>query len=170
MLPPAKAAASVPDRTATVDTPLYRAEFGSNGGAIKAWELDYRGQKPLAVGPALAFQGIEVGRPGMVTRPVALSITPERLKLTKDAPTGDLTMVGEDGFGLQIAETLVFHADTYVVDQVIKIQNKHTVSQSAEVLLPWTAPLTWPKDQVVLVSLVNDSPMAAWWPASRFRS
>src|SRR5215470_3117829 len=67
MLPPAKAAASVPDRTATVDTPLYRAEFGSNGGAIKAWELDYRGQKPLAVGPALAFQGIEVGRPGMAT-------------------------------------------------------------------------------------------------------
>ena len=147
-LPPAKAAALVPDRTAMVATPLYRAEFGSNGGAIKAWELDYRGQKPLAVGPTLAFQGIEVGRPGMATRPVPLSITPEQLKLTKDAPTGDLTMVGEDGFGLQISETLVFHADTYVVDQLIKIQNKHAVSQSAEVLLPWTAPLTWPKDQI----------------------
>ena len=38
-----------PERTAVVDTPLYRAEVGSNGGEIKAWELRYRGEKPLVV-------------------------------------------------------------------------------------------------------------------------
>src|SRR5262245_20009866 len=54
-VPPAKTAAPVPERTARVETPLYRAEFSSNGGAMKAWELDYRGHKPLAVAPFLGF-------------------------------------------------------------------------------------------------------------------
>src|SRR6266545_3340937 len=47
--PPAAKAPRPPEQTVTVQTPLYRASVGSDGGEIKAWELIYRGQKPLVV-------------------------------------------------------------------------------------------------------------------------
>src|SRR5262245_47047831 len=43
--PAASASAPLPERTAVVDTPLYRAKISSVGGALVAWDLKYRGQK-----------------------------------------------------------------------------------------------------------------------------
>jgi YidC/Oxa1 family membrane protein insertase len=36
---PPKDAPSVPDRTATIEAPLYRAEVSSLGGQVRSWEL-----------------------------------------------------------------------------------------------------------------------------------
>ena len=144
--PPAKEIPRPPERTAVVDTPLYRAEVGSNGGEIKAWVLRYRGEKPLVVGGLTGSEGLEVGRAGAPPQPVAFSIEPQVLKLTKENPAGTLTLAGEDGFGLEVRETLGFRADSYVVEQSIKVENRHSVAQSAEIILPWRAPVEWPKE------------------------
>src|SRR5688500_15149184 len=47
--PTASPAATVPERTATIDTPLYRAVVSSAGGAFREWLLHYRGDKPLVI-------------------------------------------------------------------------------------------------------------------------
>lgn len=144
--PPAKEAPRPPSLTAVVETPLYRAEVGSNGGEIKAWQLRYRGEKPLVVDGLMGSGGLEVGRAGAPPQLVAFSIEPQALKLTKDNPTGTLTLAGQDGFGLEVSETLGFRGDSYVVEQSIKVENRHSVAQSAEIILPWRAPVEWPKE------------------------
>lgn len=145
--PPAKEAPRPPSLTAVVETPLYRAEVGSNGGEIKAWHLRYRGEKPLVGDGLMGSGGLEVGRAGAPPQLVAFSIEPQALKLTKDNPTGTLTLAGQDGFGLEVRETLGFRGDSYVVEQSIKVENRHSVAQSAEIILPWRAPVEWPKEQ-----------------------
>src|SRR5262249_56914510 len=47
--PPAKEAPLPPEQTAIVDTPLFRAQVSSNGGELKQWELNFRGQQPMPV-------------------------------------------------------------------------------------------------------------------------
>jgi len=145
--PPApREVARPPERTVVIESPLYRAEVGSNGGEIKAWELKYRGAKPLVVGGLTGSEGLEVGRPGTLPQPVPFSIEPQELKLTAASPGGSLSLVGQDGFGLEVREALGFRADMYVVEQRIKVENRHSVAQSAEVILPWRAPVEWPKE------------------------
>src|SRR5580765_959831 len=144
--PPAKEVPRPAERTAAVDTPLYQVEVGSNGGEIKAWVLRYRGEKPLVVGGLTGSEGLEVGRPGTPPQPVAFSIEPQALKLTKENPAGTLTLAGQDGFGLEVSETLGFRGDSYVVEQSIKVENRHSVAQSVEIILPWRAPVEWPKE------------------------
>src|SRR6186713_2551826 len=55
--PPAKEIPRPPERMVVVDTPLYRAEVGSNGGEIKTWVLRYRGEKPLVVAGLTGSEG-----------------------------------------------------------------------------------------------------------------
>jgi YidC/Oxa1 family membrane protein insertase len=55
-------------------------------------------------------------------------------------------LTGEDGFGLRVTESLRFHADTYVVEHQLKVENRHSVPQSAEIVMAWTAPVELPKD------------------------
>ena len=40
-----------------------------------------------------------------------------------------------------------FSADSYVVDQEIRVSNAHSVPQGVELAIAWTAPVEWPKDQ-----------------------
>ena len=65
----------------------------------------------------------------------------------RSSPQGEITLVGDDGFGLRISETLRFRADGYDVERVIRVENRHAVAQSAEIVLGWSAPVEWPKDQ-----------------------
>jgi YidC/Oxa1 family membrane protein insertase len=136
-----------PERTVVVETPLYRAAVSSKGGEIQQWDLDYRGKKAMVLAPLLGSRGTEVARAGSPPRPVPFSVSPEALKLGPTAPEGVLTLVGEDGFGLRVTETLRFRADQYTVEREIKVENRHSVAQSAEIVVPWVAPVEWPKDQ-----------------------
>ena len=45
-----------------------------------------------------------------------------------------------------MTETLRFHAESYLVDHKLKIENRQAVAQSAEVVLTWAAPIEAPKD------------------------
>ena len=144
--PPAKEAPAVPERTAVVETPLYRAVVASSGGQSLSWELRYRGQKPMVAPGALASKGLAVVRPGQPARPLALTLSSEKLALGPGTPSGELVLTGEDGYGLRVTETLRFHADSYLVDHHIKVENRHAVAQSAEMLMAWTAPVEPPKE------------------------
>jgi len=151
-VPPAAAAvpapvpvAAVPLRTARVEGPLYKAQVSSRGGDLSAWELDYRGFKPMIVPGELGPRGITVERPGEPPRIVDFSLSTESLDLGRAAARGEITLVGDDGFGLRITETLRFRADGYDVERALRVENRGRVTQAASIVIGWTAPLTWPK-------------------------
>jgi YidC/Oxa1 family membrane protein insertase len=144
--PPAKEAPAVPERTAVVETPLYRAVVASSGGQSQSWELRYRGQKPMVAPGGLASRGLAVVRPGQPARPLALTLSSDKLALGPGTASGELVLTGEDGYGLRVTETLRFHADSYLVDHHLKVENRHAVAQSAEMLMAWTAPVEPPKE------------------------
>jgi YidC/Oxa1 family membrane protein insertase len=139
--------AEVPDRTATVDTPLYRAVVTSQGGDLKEWELKYRGQKPMVVPGVLGPRGLSVERAGAPAQALRFQLSGEAVALGRDKPQGELTLVAEDGYGLRVTETLRFRADSYLIERSIKVENRHSVAQAADIVLGWTVPLEWPKDQ-----------------------
>src|SRR5438132_8247661 len=55
--PAAQAAPLVPYRSARITGPLYRAGVTSHGGELSAWDLIYRGEKPMIIPGRL-----EIGR------------------------------------------------------------------------------------------------------------
>jgi YidC/Oxa1 family membrane protein insertase len=145
--PSPKDAPAVPERTAVIETPLYRAAIATTGGQVKAWDLDFRGEKPLVLPGTVDTEGWVVKRPGQPARPVAFALSTESIKLDKDTPTGELRMVGEDGFGIRVSQILRFRADSYVVEHELKVENRHTVAQAVELAQVWSAPAEWPKAQ-----------------------
>jgi YidC/Oxa1 family membrane protein insertase len=145
--PAPKDAPAVPDRTATIETPLSRAAIATAGGQVKAWELNFRGEKPLVLPGTVDNAGWVVRRPGQPPRSIAFALSTDALKLDKDNPTGEIRMVGEDGFGLRVSQVLRFRADSYVVEHDLKVENRHTVPQGVELAQTWSAPAEWPKEQ-----------------------
>jgi YidC/Oxa1 family membrane protein insertase len=143
---PAGDAPKPPDRIVTVETPLYRAAISSRGGTIQAWDLHFRMEKPMVLPGVVMQRGITVHRPGQPSQPVLFDVSRETLKLDKATPQGELRLVGEDGFGLRVIQTLRFRADDYVVEQQVRVENRHSVAQAVEISLGWTAPAEWPKD------------------------
>ena len=141
------AEAAVPERTARIETPLYKAAVSSVGGTVREWDLSYRGQKPIIVPNQTGSVGLSIERAGSPPAVVRFQVTPETLTLARETPTGEIQLVGDDGFGLRVTRTLRFHADSHVVDEVIRVENRHTVAQAADVVLAWRAPVEWPKDQ-----------------------
>src|SRR5207253_4418612 len=129
------AAPTVPDRTATVQTPLYRAAISSRGGAITVWDVHFRGDRPMVLDGILGPSGIRVVAAGRSEQPVQFRLSTESLSLGAQTPEGELLLVGEDGFGLRITYTLRFRADSYVIDQYLKVENRHNLQQGAEL---WT--------------------------------
>src|SRR4029077_9339156 len=101
--------------------------------------------KPMVLGGELGPLGLMVSRDGATPKPIAFSISPESLKMAKGAGEGEVKLVGEDGYGLRVTQTLRFHADSYVVDHDIRVENQHSVAQRADVSLTWMAPVEWPK-------------------------
>ncbi len=145
--PSPKDAPVVPGRMAVIETPLYRAAIATTGGQVKAWDLHFRGEKPLVLPGTVDSTGWMVKRPGQPSRPIAFALSTESIKLDKDTPTGELRMVGEDGFGIRVSQVLRFRADSYVVEHELKVENRHTVAQAVELAQVWSAPAEWPKAQ-----------------------
>src|SRR3972149_1431358 len=143
---PAGLVAAVPPGRARGDGPLYIAQVSSRGGDLSAWELDYRGLKPMIVPGLMGPRGITIERAGQPPRVVEFSLSRESLDLGRAAARGEITLVGDDGFGLRITETLRFRADGYDVERVLRIENQGRAAQAAEIVIGWGAPLTWPKD------------------------
>jgi YidC/Oxa1 family membrane protein insertase len=144
--PPPKEAPAVPERTAIVETPLYRLAVAASGGKVSAWDLHFRGEKAMVLPGTVDDAGWVVRRPGQAARPIAFALSADSLKLDRDTPTGELRMVGEDGFGIRVSQVLRFRADSYVVERELKVENRHSVAQGIELAASWSAPVEWPKD------------------------
>jgi len=137
---------AVPMKTAQVVGPLYKAQVSSHGGDLSAWELDYRGIKPMIVPGLLGPRGVTVERAGQPPRVLDFIVSPESLDLLRTGGRGEITLVGEDGFGLRIAEILRFGANGYDVERVLRVENRGRGAQEVTIVMLWTTPLTWPKD------------------------
>jgi YidC/Oxa1 family membrane protein insertase len=135
--PPRPAGARVPQRTAAVTSPLYRAVVSSEGGKLQEWTLHYRGDKPLVVvgeqGPLGLVVAPGPAAPGAI---VSMAMSPESLSLGPGSGTGDLVLAGESD-GLRVKETLRFQADTYTVDALVRVENAGSSPRSIRIELPW---------------------------------
>src|SRR5262249_37786317 len=78
---------------------------------------------------------------------VAFALSPDSLTVNKGSGPSEMKLVGEDGFGLRVTETLRFDPDSYVVQIEFAVENRNSVAQSAELDLSWITPVEWPKDQ-----------------------
>jgi YidC/Oxa1 family membrane protein insertase len=141
------AAPTVTERAAEIASPLYHATVSTRGGELREWELNYRGKKPLVIPGLLGPTGLVVERAGSPAQLVAFQLSTERLEVSKEQPQADLALTGDDGFGLRISETRRFRADNYTVEQKIRVENRHSVAQTADLVLGWRAPVEWPKDR-----------------------
>ena len=56
-------------------------------GQIKAWDLHFRGEKPMVLPGTVDSAGWVVRRPGQPPRPIAFTLSAESIKLDKDTPT-----------------------------------------------------------------------------------
>jgi YidC/Oxa1 family membrane protein insertase len=140
-----KAAPQVPEQRAIVQTPLYTAVVSSEGGRIEAWDLTYRGLKPMVVSGEIGPLGLAVSRDGSTPRTVPFMLSPDALTLSEGVRRGELKLVGEDGFGLHVTDIMRFDAEGYTVDHVIRVENRHSVPQTARIGLTWVASVDWPK-------------------------
>jgi YidC/Oxa1 family membrane protein insertase len=139
---------TVPERTAVVDGPLYRAVVDSRGGRLDDWTLHYRGEKSMVLKQEVAPRGLTVQRGRSAPVVVPFAISPETLKIGPENPKGELRLVGNDGYGLRITQELRFAQDSYLVESRILVENQNTVPQRADIELTWRAPVQWPKDEV----------------------
>ena len=167
-IPSPKAVASVPERTVTIETPLYRATIGSVGGQVKGWDLHFRGEKAMVLPGTIDNLGLAVLRPGQPPSPIAFTPSVETIKLDDAHPTGELRLVGEDGFGVRVTQVIRFRADSYVMDHEIQVENRHSVAQTFDVAMGWSAPAEWPKDHEAFAGVrpvyVVRLPKGSFWP------
>jgi YidC/Oxa1 family membrane protein insertase len=168
LVPPLKSAASVPERTVTIETPLYRATIGSVGGQVKSWDLHFRGEKGMVLPGTIDDLGLVVVRPGQSPSPIAFTPSVETIKLDDSHPNGELRLVGEDGFGIRVTQVIRFRADSYVMDHDIQVENRHSVVQTFDVAMGWSAPAEWPKDREGFAGVrpvhVVRLPKGSFWP------
>jgi YidC/Oxa1 family membrane protein insertase len=167
-IPSPKAVPSVPERTVTIETPLYRATIGSVGGQVKGWDLHFRGEKAMVLPGTIDNLGLAVLRPGQPPSPIAFTPSVEAIKLDDAHPTGELRLVGEDGFGVRVTQVIRFRADSYVMDHEIQVENRHSVAQTFDVAMGWSAPAEWPKDHETFAGVrpvyVVRLPKGSFWP------
>ena len=88
-----------------------------------------------------------VSRPGVGRQSIAFEMDANELVLGQGRQSGDLTFAGQDQFGLLIRERLRFESGDYKVEVTFRLENRHAVPQTVEVLLPWATVREWPKDQ-----------------------
>src|SRR3982074_1505716 len=86
--PAAQAAPVVPERSARIIGRLYRAAVTSHGGGLVAWDLIYRGEKPMIIPGRLGPREVTVERAGQPPRVVDFSLSPDSLELRRAARHG----------------------------------------------------------------------------------
>ena len=138
---------AVSERTVTIDTPLYRAVIGTTGGQVKAWDLHFRGEKPMVLPGTVDDSGLVIQRVGQPARPIAFTPSTEAITLDGVHPEGELRLTGEDGFGVRVTQVLHFRADRYTLERTLTVENRNSVPQSFDLAMTWSAPAEWPKDQ-----------------------
>jgi YidC/Oxa1 family membrane protein insertase len=102
----------------------------------------------MVVPGSLGPRGLVLERAGSPPQTIPFSLSADALRLGAGQGPGELELVGEDGFGIRVILRLRFSADNYTIERVIRVENRHTVQQTIEIVLPWSAPAKWNEDQV----------------------
>ncbi|MBI2218541.1 MAG: membrane protein insertase YidC [Candidatus Rokubacteria bacterium] len=132
-----------PEQRVRVSAPLYRAVLSSEGGELKEWTLEYRGEKPMVVLGEQGGGGLAIGAgDAKGTAPVAMTPAAKGVTLEPGVGTKELVLTGEEA-GVRVRHTLSFHPDGYVVDAVVRIENPGTVPRTLRVELPWSSRQEW---------------------------
>src|SRR5688500_7331307 len=131
-----------PQRLATVETPLYRAIVSSEGGKLQELLLKYRGDKPLVMVGDLGPKGLVAGATAASAQPVPMTLSTDSVKVTSSQPTQELVLTGEVD-GMKIRETLVFHADRYIIDTKVRVENPAGTARAVTIALPWETRQAW---------------------------
>jgi YidC/Oxa1 family membrane protein insertase len=140
--PPPPAAAATkdrprpPQRTATVEGPLYRAVVSSEGGKLQEWTLKYRGEKPMVAVGDFGALGLVMGTEQRAGEAVPMEIAPDATTLDARRPVADVTLRGQDQ-GVVVTESLGFRADEFTIDARIRIENPTDAARTVTVALPW---------------------------------
>lgn len=125
-----------PQKTATVEAPLYRGVVSSEGGKLQEWTLHYRGEKPLVVVGEHGPVGLLVGPDAASVQVLPMTLSPDSLALGDGRKPGDLALAGETA-GLRVRQTLQFHADQYFIEVLLRVENPSNASRTITLMLPW---------------------------------
>jgi YidC/Oxa1 family membrane protein insertase len=132
-----------PQRTASVDSPIFHADVSSEGGKLLDWTLHYRGKKPMIIVGEFGPQGIALApNEKAAAAPVSMTITRDGLRLTPEKPTDSLVLTGESD-GLLVRETLTFDAATFAYETRVRVENPSATARTVTVTLPWTTRTDW---------------------------
>lgn len=138
---PPVTAASIPvdpnARDITIDTPLYSAVINEQGGGFKRFTLKkYRTEKAAQSGDMELIKEMRFNERPMVftldngagANLPLFRADHEKIVLTEDQEAKSLIMTAEMPGGLSITRTLLFHADSYVIEQTYQVTNTATTS------------------------------------------
>ncbi len=126
-----------PQRTATIETPLFDARVSSEGGKLLEWTLHYRGEKPMVVVGEFGPRGLAIAPAGGRPEPVPMHLDREALTLGPQQPADTLGLRGETD-GLLVTKSLNFQSDSYAVEAAIRVENTAAEARTVTVSLPWS--------------------------------
>ena len=130
---------AVPERTAVIETPLYRAVVSSAGGKFKEWELHYRGDEADdrcqdVAGPR-GWRSSASGR----RRGRWRSALDGEDRPRPSSPDRELRTGRGGGFGFA-SPGRCDSARKLLVEHELKVENRNTVAQGVELAHEWSAP------------------------------
>ena len=140
-----------PARSVPINSPYVKAALTNVGGRITQWELlkyqprDKEGRArplPMIVDKVLGPTGLTVIRAGDEPREVSFNLGGSPVELS-NAREAELLLEQTDRFGLEIVQTTKFRADSYVIELAIRLKNRHSTAQAAELELGWMT--NWPE-------------------------
>ncbi len=99
----------------------------------------------MVVPGTFGSQGLSIRRRETGPEQISFSVDTEQLSLGGNKLHEELSLVGQDPFGIRVAETLGFSARDFILAVHLKLENRHSVPQSLEVWLPWSALAKWPQ-------------------------
>ncbi len=133
-----------PQRLVAVEAPLYRAVVSSEGGKLQEFVLKFRGEKPMVLVGDLGPAGLLVAAdPRQPEEVVPMTVNAERLVVSADRPGERLVLDGA-AHGVRIRQSLGFHADGYVIDVELRVENPGPAPRTVAVSLPWLTRQKWP--------------------------
>jgi len=128
----------LPQRTVTVDAPLYHAVVSSEGGKLQEWTLKYRGSKPMVAVGEFGPAGLLVGADQRPPEVVPMEPSADTVKVDPGRGAGELVLRGEEE-GLRVTETYVFAANDFTLEARIRVDNPTSTARTATIALPWIA-------------------------------
>jgi YidC/Oxa1 family membrane protein insertase len=125
---------------ATVETPLYRIEFGPDGTA-RSWTLEYRGAKPLVVGDGLGPLAVGLVRPSGPGVEI-VSLKPERSSVATGVGGNPVALefAGQTADGIRVRKRLDFRSDAFEIG--VRVELAGPIPTGVRPVLYWRGPVS----------------------------